>query len=154
MITGVPLGVLLPHGVPGSNGSVFQAVWLLPLNFVLQLLGPASDPVVIPQDYQSLQQDDTGVQLIVQVTDQAGAPVNIATADVLTMKLLAPDGTPLDFTAKLLSNGADGKLYYVTRPGDLAQAGLYQIQAKVTMAGSSKSSRRGFFWSYPNVDAS
>lgn len=153
-IDGIRCTRLLPHGVPGSvlSTSAPVASWLLPLEFTLQLLGPSTDPFQVPQDYQSCQVLDTGVQLVVEVTDQNGNPVNLKSASATVIRLRLPDGTLVDHAAIFLTDGTDGQVVYTTGPGDLPRAGTCAIQAKVTMSNSTKYTRLGHFNVLENTD--
>ena len=121
----------------------------------LDLLSRQEPPTMVdlyPAD--GAQVGDVGVALVVQVLDQNGNVINIAGAASLTIKLLAPDGTSADKVASLYSDGRDGKMVYVTQSGDLAQAGLYQVQGKLTLNGTPKSTRLAGLTVAVNVDNS
>ena len=94
---------------------------------------------------------DVGVQLVVQVLDQDGVPVDVSTASSLVIRIGYPDGTSADRTASLLTTGTDGRIKYLTISGDLPQAGDHSIQARVTIAGSLKSSQLGMFVVNQNI---
>jgi hypothetical protein len=138
--------------VSGKVGGPFLYDWELPLEFDLQLLGPSTAAFEFVDDMLSCQVGDTGIQLVVQVLDQEGFPVNVGLADLLTIKILYPDGTSRDFSAQVFSGAADGRVVYVTGPSDLDQVGRYQIQAQITMGGAVKSTRLGAFEVLENVD--
>ena len=91
------------------------------------------------QGLQSCQQGDVGVSIIVSVTDQAGDPVNLASASNKTIRLGYPDGTSADFAAAFVTDGSDGQLVYATQDGDLSQVGEYDVQAIYVLAGVTKS---------------
>lgn len=101
---------------------------------------------------QFAQVGDAGVAIVVAVLDETGAAVNISGADALEIKMLMPDQTTRDLAASLYSDGADGKLQFVTLPDTLVQAGEYKVQGVVTLSGVRKSTRQGGFWVYDNVD--
>lgn len=95
---------------------------------------------------------DVGVQLIVQVLDQDGNVVNIATAITLSIVIGYPDQSAVTKTAALLNSGADGKMVYTTVADDLSQSGEYFIQGIVTMPSATpKHTRQGTFLVYPNL---
>lgn len=140
-------------GGPAITGGPFRYSWELPLEFPLQLLGPSTNIFEPLDEALSCQVEDVGVQLIVQVLDDTGFPVNVGVADVLVIKIMLPDGTSVDHPAEVFAGGPDGRIVYVTGPGDLPEAGFYQIQGKVTMGGAPKSTRLGQFIVEDNVDA-
>lgn len=95
---------------------------------------------------------DIGVQLVVQVTDQDGNPINLGPATDLKIKIGYPDGTTVDKGAIIFTDGYDGKLVYRTITNDLTQTGTHRIQAKVTLGGAPKHSKVGLFEVNENVD--
>lgn len=91
---------------------------------------------------QYCQQNDIGLQMIYQFVDQSGNPINLTGATGLTIKIGYPDNTTavphtLDRTALLLTDGSDGKIYYITVGGDLNIAGDYEIQGRYTLNGKT-----------------
>lgn len=88
---------------------------------------------------------DTGTALVVRVTDESGAPVNIAAAAALVVFLTAPSGAVLTRTAALDTDGLDGRMTYITQAGDLSAKGTWEIQARVTLGGATWSTRRATF---------
>lgn len=101
---------------------------------------------------QFCQENDVGLQLIYQFVDVDGNPINIAAAQGLTLKLGYPDGTSADKTATLLTDGTDGKIYYITLNGDLNQFGSYKVQGKFSSSGKAYSGQEVPLQVYPNVD--
>jgi len=91
------------------------------------------------QGFQSCQQGDVGVSLIVAVVDPNGDPIDLHTATSLKIRIGAPDNTSKDAVAGFLTDGSDGQIVYATQAGDLAQAGEYEIQGIITMGGVTKS---------------
>jgi hypothetical protein len=84
---------------------------------------------------ETLQVNDIGTSLEVTVFDQDGVVLNLATASLLQIALLKPDGvTEMTKTAALVTDGTDGKLHYVTVANDLDQAGHWKIQGIITFA--------------------
>jgi hypothetical protein len=112
----------------------------------------------IPQSGIYLQRGSI-VQLVVQLIDQnTGLPLQLQTATGLAIHLLYPDlGTTLDVTAKLYTDGSDGRIYYNTvntsNQVDLSQVGLYQMQGSAVMGGIQQPpSQETDFYVLPNVD--
>ena len=123
---------------------------LTQLTFPLAIAGPWRGGFKNP--YQSCQQTDVGVNLVVQVLDEDGNPFNCRAATSLLIKVFYPDGTTKDFAGQFLTTGVDGQIVYTTAPGDLSQNGLYYIQAKVLIGGGNVSTRLGQFWVGENAD--
>lgn len=89
---------------------------------------------------------DVGTELVVAVTDQLGADVDLSGASGLTIYLTHPDGTTLAKTAVVDTDGTDGLMKYVTQAGDLSAKGTWKIQGYVSGAGGwSGSTREGTF---------
>ena len=65
------------------------------------------------------------------------AALDISTATVKQIIIDKPDGTNLTRSASYVTDGVDGKLYYLTVLGDFDQAGTYRCQAKINMPGFS-----------------
>lgn len=153
---------LSSFGAPRTPFRIAPAVVILDLfplkmsfqfNAALNLLGRQEVPAMIdlyPAD--GAQVGDVGVQIVVQVLDQDDNVVDIAGASALKIKFLKPDGTALDKTAVLYSDGTDGKIVYTTLTGDLDQAGLYQLQGKLNLNSTPKSTRLGALVVAANVD--
>jgi hypothetical protein len=84
---------------------------------------------------------DVGTVIEVQVvsTDPdtgVTAPVDLSAATGLQLVFLKPDQTRVAQTATLWGTGTDGKIKYVTVPGDLDQSGTWKVQAVVAVGGS------------------
>lgn len=58
--------------------------------------------------------------------------LNLSTATLLEIIFKRPDGTALVVTAELLTDGTDGKMYYLTVDGDLNQLKNWSIQGRAT----------------------
>lgn len=132
-------GIGTPVGVIGLLGGPP----VIPLNFTLPIAGPVSaDLDCIPQQCQ---EENDNIQLVVNVVDQAGNPVDVRDSSEAHLVLLKPDGTTLKYPASFLTSGVDGALQYVTEAGDLKQVGTYQVQATFTIGGKFQSTRREKF---------
>lgn len=128
---------------------------MIDLDFVLQLAGPRAVDFEPVFPLLALRQSDQGIAMIVQVVDADGQPVNIRAATTKTIKLLKPNGATYDTAAQLLTNGADGKMYFVSSavvpPFD--QTGEWWIQGKVIIGGVAQSTQWSNFAVEPNIDA-
>ena len=80
-----------------------------------------------------IHEGDVGTKLLITVTDD-GSVVDISSATSKDIFIKKPDGTILNRTGVLETDGTDGKMYYITIAGDLDTAGNYKIQGKVTLA--------------------
>ena len=129
---------------------------MIPLNFTLQVAGPAphdfeDDPQEI--DLQECQKNNDDIRLTVYATDQNGVAINLATASALTIKLLRPDGTTASKDASLLTNGIDGAMQYSTNKTDLAESGQYRIQGEYVIGGKTQTTRLGKFRVVSNIES-
>jgi hypothetical protein len=75
---------------------------------------------------------DEGTELRITVKDD-GVIVDLSSASSLEFLIRKPDGSLLTVVADLFTDGTDGILTYTTVSGDTDIAGLYKIQAKVTI---------------------
>jgi hypothetical protein len=76
--------------------------------------------------------DNIGTRFLVTIQDD-GEAVNISNASSITMVFKKPDDSIVYRSGILLTNGSDGQVYYDTISGDLDEAGLYKLQARVVM---------------------
>ncbi|WP_029459677.1 hypothetical protein [Solidesulfovibrio alcoholivorans] len=78
----------------------------------------------------SIYQGDTGVELLVD----CGRDIAGAGAPALLVR--APSGAVRAFAGSLVEkDGVTRHIRYVTKAGDLAEAGVYRIQASLTLGG-------------------
>lgn len=138
---------------PAVVANLFSLELSLEFNVALEILSRQEPPAMTdlyPPD--GAQVGDVGVKIVVQVLDQDGEIIDIGGATGLKIKLQKPDGTAVDKTALLFSDGSDGKMYYATVSGDLDQAGLFLVQGKLTLGGTPKSTRVAGMTVAINVD--
>ena len=77
---------------------------------------------------------DVGTAIILTVNDSStGAVVDISSATTLEIVLRKPNGTSITRTAEFVTDGADGKLQYVTIAGDIDRAGEWSAQGYISM---------------------
>lgn len=142
-----------PHGLPlagEAEGFVPPAGPVTILAFTLPLAGPPPN-TILPEAAQSCQRATPNVGLQVELLDQDGAPVPLGAASSLQFWLRAPDGVFFPVPAALVSNGLDGLMQYVTKAGDLAQVGLWALQAQAVFGPNVLLSRWAYFAVEPNV---
>lgn len=139
-------GIGLPVGVIGLLGGPP----VIPLNFTLPVAGPVSADIdCIPQQCQ---ENNDNIQLVVNVVDHEGNPVDIRESTEASLVLLKPDGTTFKFAASFLTSGVDGALQYVTSEKDLADVGTYQVQASYVIDGKTQNTRRAKFRVGANIE--
>lgn len=136
-----------------------QEVLHLMINLELSLqiagsfLGDLCDPAAPIPPSQIAQQNDGDIVLVIAVTDGAtGAPVDLSSAESLTILLKKPDLTATYNPAALSTNGRDGKMQIALGPLDLDQAGYYFAQANFTVAAIGKSTSQGTFEVSDNIE--
>lgn len=83
-----------------------------------------------------IHENDVGTKLLITVTDD-GEIVDISSASVLDIYIKKPNASILYRTGTLETDGVDGKMYYITVPGDIDIAGVYKIQGRVTLPSGS-----------------
>ncbi|WP_300163385.1 hypothetical protein [Solidesulfovibrio sp.] len=89
---------------------------------------------------QSVYQGDTGVELLVD----CGRDIAGASAPALLVRV--PSGAVRAFAGSLVeADGVTRHIRYVTRAGDLAEAGVYRVQASLTLGGWSGVGRTAMF---------
>lgn len=96
---------------------------------------------------------DVGTELVVQVVDENAAAVDVSAATSLTIFLKQPgeNGSVLTKTAVLDTTGTDGKIKYTTVAGDIGTDGVWTIQGRVTVGGSTWSTAESRFVVKPNL---
>jgi len=93
---------------------------------------------------------DTNTALSVTLTESAVA-VDISSATTKQVKLLAPSGILLTKVAEFVTDGSDGRIYYLTEALDLTEKGTWKIQAYIEMPTWSGHSDIGKFKVLANV---
>lgn len=89
--------------------------------------------------------NQTGLAIIARVLRSDGVPENLSTATNLTILLRGPAGLTQTKQASLTSDGTDGRVQYVTQTNDLNSAGVWEYQARYTLAGGVRRSAIGRF---------
>lgn len=74
--------------------------------------------------------NDIGTRFLATIQD-SGEVVNISGASQIQMIFKRPNDDVFYRVGNFLTNGTDGKVYYDTASGDLVDAGLHKLQAKV-----------------------
>ncbi len=89
---------------------------------------------------EDLQQDAIGATIEITV-EEDGVAVNLASVTAKDLYFKKPNGTVLQKPASFVTNGADGKLQYVTQAGDLDRAGTWKVQAYLQFPGGGYDGR-------------
>ena len=76
--------------------------------------------------------NDIGTAFRATIRDEDDAVVNVS-GGTFTMRFRKPDGTTVDKTATLVTDGSDGQIQYVSQSGDINQAGEWRVQGVVTL---------------------
>ena len=140
-------------GGPGPIIAEDPSVIAATLEFPLQIAGPSSKELDTCDQVLSLQEDNTGVRLVVQALDEDGNPLDISSLESYRIRILKPDGSSEDFVAQQLTNGTDGKIFIDIEVSDLEQAGQYNIQGLFGLVGKLISTRVGQFTAESNIIA-
>lgn len=88
--------------------------------------------------------NDIGTVIEMTIYDD-GEGVDLSTATLKQFIFKKPDGTTVTKTAAFSTNGADGKLRYVTVPNDLNVDGSWSLQVYVEMPTGKWRSDVGVF---------
>jgi hypothetical protein len=99
---------------------------------------------------QEIHEDDVGLWFIVTVMDADGI-VDMSQATVIKFRFQKPDGSLIVVDAKLLHDGTDGQVVYVTQPGDFDQPGTWKHQLYAEIGPDQKWSNIVKFKIYPNL---
>ncbi len=67
---------------------------------------------------------------LLRVTVTSDGTTVVALTGPVTFRLCRPDGTTMDVSADLSTDGTDGQAQYVTGTGDLNMAGAWRIQVQ------------------------
>lgn len=128
------------------QGAPFMSV----LQFALQTAGPNSPDFAPPYPTQRCQVSDGGVDIVVQVLDGAGNPVNLRLATGLAILVVRPSGLSQSVPAAFFTNGLDGQMYFATGPttpfgAGLNENGVWSIQGRIMLNGNRIFTSIGYF---------
>ena len=76
---------------------------------------------------------DVGTMFIRTIKDETGTAVDISTATVKQILFKPPSGALLTKTAQFVTDGTDGRVFYMTIAGDLSAPGPWRCEAYVEM---------------------
>ena len=100
-----------------------------------------------------IHKDDVGTRFLITVKDD-GLPVNISGVSggsVHEVSFRKPSDTVIDRNATLKDYGISGVMFYDTVAGDLDEAGLYKLQAKVIVPSGTFFTDIFSFKVHPNI---
>ena len=100
-----------------------------------------------------IHKDDVGTRFLITVKDD-GLPVNISGVSggsVHQVSFRKPSDTVIDRNATLKDYGISGVMFYDTVAGDLDEAGLYKLQAKVIVPSGTFFTDIFSFKVHPNI---
>lgn len=140
------------NGVPGGLVSLLSiGAPMIPLQFTLPVAGPvtADFDSCLPQQCQ---EDNANIQVVVNVVDHEGNPLNLMMATTKRLRFLAPDGTTFVKDASFLTSGVDGALEYTSGVADFKEFGTYQVQAEYVIGGKFQTTRRAKFRVGENIE--
>ena len=95
--------------------------------------------------------DDVGTEVRLNVTD-GGVPVDLTGATELTILLGKPSGAVAAKPATVLGAETEGVIRCYTSAGDLDEAGLYLVQARLVLPAWSGHSDKRQLRVYDNVE--
>ncbi|MFQ3578869.1 MAG: hypothetical protein SNJ71_01850 [Bacteroidales bacterium] len=73
---------------------------------------------------------DYGTKIVLTILDQNKNPVIIN--DPVRIDFKRPNHTTFSRNAQILNDGTDGKVFYITQPGDIDMPGEWILQACIT----------------------
>jgi hypothetical protein len=82
--------------------------------------------------------NDVGIIFESTVHDEAGNVLDVSSATVKDFIFEKPDKTSLNVDASFVSDGRDGKLRYISGPGDLNLVGTYRYQVYLEFGSAVK----------------
>ncbi|MHA1922104.1 MAG: hypothetical protein ACTSVP_03460 [Candidatus Heimdallarchaeota archaeon] len=92
---------------------------------------------------------DIGTIILVTVTDQDGSVLDISSASTREIKIQKADGSGLTKikTASFTTDGADGKIQFVTIEEDFNSAGEWTVQGRIVLPaeGTWSTSKENFY---------
>tara|TARA_R110000796_G_scaffold177989_5_gene294752 strand:- start:363 stop:677 length:315 start_codon:yes stop_codon:yes gene_type:complete len=100
-----------------------------------------------------IHKDDVGTRFLITVKDD-GLPVNISGVSggsVHQVSFRKPSDAVIDRNATLKDYGISGVMFYDTVAGDLDEAGLYKLQAKVIVPSGTFFTDIFSFKVHPNI---
>lgn len=128
------------------------------LLFSLQLAGPVSPSFSPVLPTKRCQVSDQGLQVVVQVLDGDGNPVNLRLASSLVILVVRPSGVGIEVPATHSTNGLDGQMQFTTGVNSplgtgVDEVGIWQVQGKIKVDGDTQFTSVGAFSAGGNLGA-
>jgi|PlaIllAssembly_1097288.scaffolds.fasta_scaffold2069334_1 hypothetical protein len=99
---------------------------------------------------QEIHLGDIGTVFEVELKD-CTTVVDLSTATIMEILFQKPDGTTVTKSAEFTTDGADGKIRYITVANDIDVTGSWKLQARVTLPTGTWSSNIEKFKVYGNL---
>src|SRR5262245_53446698 len=101
----------------------------------------------------SIQQGAIKAQILLTYVDpDTGSAMDLSNATTKNLIFRRPDGRTFTRAAEFVTNGADGKLKYITTAADdTTPAGRWRVQADVIKPDYEGRSRVGMYWVLRNI---
>lgn len=74
---------------------------------------------------------DTGTSIRILIQNQDNEIVDVGDATEMVIIFVKPDGSRVEKTASLLTDGSDGYIHYVTEADFLDQSGTWKYEGRV-----------------------
>lgn len=131
------------YGAPATFRALQGLAPIARADFALQVEGlPQQFPA--PPQAQEVALGNAGFQIVVQMLDGDGNPIDVSAAQQLEILLVWPDGSAQSIPAKPLTNGTDGSI--AATPGALSQWGLYYVFGVAQFANQTLQTLAGQLW--------
>lgn len=102
-------------------------------------------------DKHQIRVADSGTTLEMQVLKTDGTPYPLNDSEVLQFKFQKPNGQIVYKNAKLVTDGFDGKVCYITSLNDFDKPGTWRYQVYFERAGVKHHTNSSSFRVYPNL---
>lgn len=81
--------------------------------------------------WKNIHENDKGVRLELTVTDTNGTALDISSFTTKKYVFVDPIETVSEVTASFVSDGSDGKLFYILSDGDIDTDGEWKVAARL-----------------------
>jgi hypothetical protein len=94
---------------------------------------------------------DVGTRIVITLMRANGSPLGVSSATALSLTFKKPGGGRLAVTATKVTDGTNGQIEYVTKSGDVDEAGQWTVQAVIEFSAGLWHSDLGRFPVYGNL---
>lgn len=95
--------------------------------------------------------NDIGTKFNFNIVDESGIVIDLSVSTFKELRFKKPSGAIVTKTPVFLTDGTDGKIYYVTISGDLDEVGEWNVQFKTDLPSWQGYSDIGKFKVYTNI---